>query len=213
MEGLIIRQEAPSDYIAVEELVRDAFWNLYTPGCNEHYLVHKLRDSEDFISQLNFVALKDGNIVGHILYTHSQIVSDDGAIFPTITFGPLSVSPKYQRQGIGGALITHSANVAKQLGYKAIVIYGYPEYYKQFGFVQSKVLNVTDWEGKFPYAMQILELTEGALSGVTGKFSQNEALFFTDANEVEIFDSTFAPKEKAVTQSQKDFEVACLMYL
>ena len=100
-----IRPEVERDYPETEELTRDAFWNLYVPGCDEHYLVHAMRSHPDFIGDLDCVAVVGGRIVGSILYTKSCMVNENGDKIETATFGPLCVHPEYQRQGIGSRLI------------------------------------------------------------------------------------------------------------
>lgn len=122
--NLSIRNETENDHREVEELTREAFWNLYVPGCDEHYLVHTMRDHPDFIPDLDFVALFDNTIVGNIMYTRSRLIDEKENEVEIITFGPFSVLPGFQRQGIGNALISHSRQVALEMGYKAIVIHG-----------------------------------------------------------------------------------------
>lgn len=121
-----IRNEQPSDFRKVEELTREAFWNLYVPGCDEHYLVHVLRNHADFIPELDFVAIVDDKIVGNIMYTKAHLLDENNEKMEIISFGPVSVLPEYQRKGIGFALIQHSIKEAIKLGHKAIVIYGTP---------------------------------------------------------------------------------------
>ncbi|MFW6253539.1 MAG: GNAT family N-acetyltransferase [Chitinivibrionales bacterium] len=121
-----IRNERHEDHRAVEELTREAFWNLYVPGCDEHYLVHIMRNHPDFIPTLDFVAVLDDKIVGNIMYTKSYVIDRDNNRLETITFGPVSVLPEYQRKGIGSALIRHSSDIAHQNGFKAIIIEGHP---------------------------------------------------------------------------------------
>ena len=101
MQEIVIRNEIKSDYRKVEELTREAFWNLYVPGCNEHYIVHIMREHKDFISELDLVAELDGKIVGNVMYTKSYLVDQTGNKKEVLTFGPISVLPEYQRKGIG----------------------------------------------------------------------------------------------------------------
>ena len=112
MKNLIIRNEVENDYREVEELPREAFWNLHMPGCSEHYLIHVLRQHEDYIPELDFVAVMDGKIVGHIIYSKAKLVDEKGNEKKILTFGPLSVWPTYQRKGIGKALMNHSLAMA-----------------------------------------------------------------------------------------------------
>ncbi len=114
-EDIKLRNENSSDYKIVEELTREAFWNHYVPGCDEHYLMHIIRDSEAFIKELDFVAEADGKIIGNIVYTKAKIVADDGTSQEVLSFGPLSVLPEFQGKGIGGMLVEHTKTIAKEL--------------------------------------------------------------------------------------------------
>ncbi len=190
----------------MEELTRDAFWNLYVPGCNEHLIVHRLRQSPDLIPELNFVAVRDGRLVGHIIYTRSRVIGGDGAEFASITFGPLSVAPDVQRQGIGTALMRHSTRAAAALGHRAVLIYGYPKNYQSFGFRGASTYRISRSDGRFAPSLMALELQPGALAGVQGRFVES-ADFETNAAELEEFERGFPPKEKAVTESQTEFSV------
>ncbi|MCL2856070.1 MAG: N-acetyltransferase [Defluviitaleaceae bacterium] len=175
MENIIIRLEEPRDYRAVEELTRAAF---DTPDrverskidCpTEHYVVHKLRE-KDGIMDLNFIAEIDGRIVGHIIYSNAHILEPCGRQTPVLNFGPISVLPELQKTGIGSALMKHSIKEAKKLGYGAILFFGHPEYYPRFGFVPSSQFGITDRNGGNYPAFMAMELKEGYLKEVSGKF-------------------------------------------
>ncbi|MDL2233227.1 N-acetyltransferase [Ruminococcaceae bacterium OttesenSCG-928-L11] len=209
---IVIRNERPSDYRRVEELTRDAFWNLHSPGCDEHYLAHLLRTHADFIPQLDFVAETDGVVTGNIMYTKSWIKGPTGSVWDTITFGPLSVSPGQQGKGIGSALVRHSLARAKELGCAIVWIYGNPAYYSRFGFRSSKEWGITNAEGKYPTALQLMELKAGALSGVSGYAAESEA-FEMDAEASARYDALFPPKVKEETPSQRDFRAIAGTYL
>ncbi len=170
---LVIRPEEPADYREVEEVTREAFWNHHVPGCDEHYLVHIMRYSRDFIPELDFVAGLDDKIVGNIMYTKSVIKQTDGNEFPVITFGPISVLPELQKQGIGSALIERSFDEARKLGHKVVVIYGFPSYYRRFGFESCVRYNISNIDGRYPKAMQIFELEKGSLENVSGIFLES----------------------------------------
>ena len=107
-DDIIIRRETPADYAAVEHLTREAFWNVYRPGCIEHYVVHVLRRDPDFVPELDLVMERDGQLIGHVLYMRSKIVADDGREIPMMTFGPISIRPDLQRQGLGKRLLDFS---------------------------------------------------------------------------------------------------------
>lgn len=205
-----IRHENENDYRAVEEVAREAFWNLYFPGCAEHVVVNKMRKSKDFIPELSFVIEVDGKIAGAIFYTHSKIVSDDNKEFDTISFGPVFISPKFHRMGLGRKLITHSIEESKKLGHKAITTLGYPYHYEPYGFVGGKKYNISMEDGKFYKGLLVLPLYEGVLDNISGYVVFSEVLDATE-EEIEEFDKSFPYKEKKVQDSQKEFEISCSM--
>lgn len=200
---LIIRNETEADYRAVEELTREAFWNLNFPGCNEHYLVHVIRSHSDFIPELDLVAELDGKIVGNVIYTKSKLTDENGIEKDILTFGPLSVAPEYQRRGIGKALLESSFEKALVLGYDTIVIFGSPSNYISRGFKSCKKYNISI-NGYFPTAMLVKELKENALDGRKMFFTESPA-FDIDEKAADEFDKTFEPKEKTYRISQEEF--------
>jgi predicted N-acetyltransferase YhbS len=206
-----LRPEEEGDYETVEALTREAFWNHYVPGCDEHLLVHNLRQTSVFIKELDFVALYNNKIVGNIMYAESVIKNND-LEHTVLTFGPLSVLPEYQNRGIGGKLITHTIKLSKEMGYKGIVIYGDPEYYKRFGFKESIEYKITNKDKKFPAALLVLPLYPDALKGIEGIFDEGKA-YEIDKNEVEEFDRKFIPKEKGYSKSQERFKELSNKYL
>lgn len=212
MDNLIIRNEQEEDRRAVEEVTREAFWNLYMPGANEHYLVHAIRNSPDFIPALAFVAELDGAIVGSIFFTKSWVVDVQGNRFDAITFGPVSVLPPLHNKGIGATLICHAIQIARELGYRAVLIYGYEGYYRRFGFRHAKEYGISNPQGKYPAAHLALELTPDALRHVSGK-AYESSVFEIDDQEAEAYDALFPPKEKKVMPSQKVFEKAVKTFL
>jgi putative acetyltransferase len=207
-----IRNECESDFRKVEELTREAFWNLYVPGCDEHYLVKVMRNHPDFIPELDFVAEYNGEIIGNIMYTKSTLTNETNEIIDTITFGPVSVLPKYQRQGVGSKLIQHSIKIATQNGYKVILIYGHPRNYCKHGFKSSKDLMVSDAEGKYPFGLLALELEKGILEGYNWKCLMSN-VYETEKSNFEEYDATFDFKEKEYKYSQEEFSIAIRAYL
>lgn len=203
-----IKRETPADYKIVEEITREAFWNLYVPGCEEHLLVHNLRQSKDFIKELSFIIELDNEIVGSIFYSHSTIVSPSGNEYKTISFGPVSIHPKYHRQGLGFKLITHSINEAKKLGFTSIVIGGYPYHYNIYGFTGAKKYNIYLPDGKFYTGILALELKPDALADISGAVHFSECLEAATQAQLDIFDKLFPAKEKLACDSQKQFELA-----
>jgi putative acetyltransferase len=210
--SLTIRNEEKEDYRIVEQLVREAFWNLYVPGCNEHFVLHNLRKSSDFVSELDFVAEKDGQIVGQIAYTRGIVKGEGTNEEEVISFGPVSVLPALQKQGIGSALVTHTIALARDMGYAAICIYGDPRYYSRFGFTCAEKYDIKTADDKFAVALQVLELRQGALTNVSGRFVESAA-FTVDESGFAQYDATFPPREKKETDSQREFRfLASLRY-
>jgi putative acetyltransferase len=207
-----IRPEKAPEYRAMEELTRDAFWNVHVPGCQEHFILHNLRRSVDFIPELDFVAVWGKQVVGNIVFSMAKIVDDSGGSHPVIAFGPISVRPDFQRQGIGGALIRHSMAAARALGYTAVCIYGDPRYYSRFGFRCAERFDIKTSDGKFAVALLALELSPGSLQGIQSRFLESPA-FEVDEHEYAAFERTFPPKEKLRTPTQDEFRViASLRY-
>lgn len=207
--NIIVRNEETKDYRRTEEVAREAFWNLYSPGAAEHYVVHKMRSHPDFIQELAFVIEVDGRVEGAIFYTHSKVVTPDGE-FPTISFGPVFISPKHHRQGLGRKLITCSIERAKEMGYSAILTLGYPYHYEPYGFRGGKKYGISMQDGKFYTGLLVLPLQESALSGIHGYAVFSDAL---EAEETDIleFDATFPKKEKKILPCQQEYERACAM--
>lgn len=204
--GLLLRPEQPADYHAIVELTREAFWNHHVPGCDEHYLVQIMRDTSAFITALDYVAELDGRLVGNIMYTRARIAGNDGRWHPVISFGPISVHPDAQRQGVGRALIEHTAQLAVGLGYHAIVIYGDPDYYSRVGFVAAEKHGIATHDDCYADALLARELCPGALTGCAGCFFEDPS-FTIDPAAVEEFDKSFAPREKqSGLPSQRRFE-------
>ena len=206
-----LRLEEEKDYKTVENLTREAFWNHYVPGCDEHLLAHNLRKTNVFIKELDFVALYDNKIVGNIMYAKALIKNNDLEC-TVLTFGPLSVLPEHQNKGIGGQLINHTIKLSKKMGYKGIVIYGDPDYYKRFGFKESKEYNITNKDKKYPAALLILELYTDALKGIEGIFDEGKA-YEIDKSEAEEFDKNFVVKEKGYSKSRERFKEISNKYL
>lgn len=201
-----IRNERPEEYRVVEELTREAFWNEHEPGCSEHYLAHLLRDAEAFIPALDFVAIRDGVLVGNIMYSNAWVEDTAGVRRPVILFGPISVLPEAQGQGIGGALIRHSVDAARALGHRAVLIYGDPRYYSRFGFRPASAFGILTPDGTEHPALQALEIVPGGLDGVSGRFHEDPVYDTLRDEDVERFDAGFPPKEKGWRESQDRFK-------
>lgn len=194
IKDIIFRNETESDYRTLEELTREAFWNHHVPGCDEHYLLHIMRKADSFIHELDIVAELNGKVVGNIVYTKAKIVEDKGDEHNVIYFGPVSVLPAFQGKGIGRALIEYTMTVAKQLGYKAILIYGDPDYYGRFGFAAAEDFKIGTSDNMYAAPLQALELYPGALSNISGRFLEDE-IYDIDEIAAKEFDKDFSPKE------------------
>ncbi|CAL6000291.1 Conserved_hypothetical protein [Hexamita inflata] len=203
-----IRNEASSDYRKVEEITREAFWNLYCPGCAEHLVLHNLRKHEDFIKELSFVIEVDGEISGSIHYSKCKIVTKDGQNYDSISFGPVCIVPKLHRKGLGRTLIEYSMQVAKQLGYTSVFIGGYPYHYHTYGFIGTKKYGITLSDGNYYTGIMALPLCQGALNNVSGTINFSEIMVQPDQNELNEFDNEFPYKEKKVEICQQQFEKA-----
>ena len=205
----IIRNETPADYRAVENLTRESFWNVYKPGADEHYFVHQMRSHPDFVPELAFVLECDGEIVGSILYTKAWLEDEQGRRKEILSFGPLCVLPKYQRQKLGKLLIEHSFAAARKLGYDVNINFGNPGNYVSRGFVSCKRKNVSFVvPSNYPTALLVCELVPGALDGKSWMYIPSTAAdCCEDTAAVEAFDATFPPKEKAWMPSQEEFYI------
>ncbi len=209
MENIIIRQETPADYRAVEELTREAFWNVYVPGASEHYYVHTMRSHPDFIPELAFVLELDGEIIGNIMYTKAWLEDGEGNRKEILSFGPLCVSPKYQRMKLGKLLIEHTFAKAREMGYDVNINFGNPGNYVSRGFVSCKKKNVSFVvEGNYPTALLVAELVPGVLEGKKWMYIPSTAAdCCDDTAAVEAFDAAFPPKEKKWMPSQEEFYI------
>lgn len=199
--NISIRLEKENDYRDVEYLTREAFWNLYKPGCDEHLIIHKIRKVPAFIKELSFIACDNDRIVGNIIYSKAKVINDENKEFEVLCMGPIGVLPSYHRQGIGSLLMNYSVEKAKQLGHKAVIIFGNPEYYHRFGFINAKEYGIQTSSGENFEALMALELYDGGLSGISGKFYEDGA-FKVEKDELGIFEKEFPYKEKRVTDTQ-----------
>ena len=209
MENITVRLETEGDYRAVEELTREAFWNVYKPGADEHYFVHVMRKHPDFIPELAFVLERDGKIIGNIMYTKAWLEDKAGERKEILSFGPFCIAPKYQRQGLGKILIEHSFNVARGMGYDVNINFGNPGNYVSRGFVSCKKKNVSFVRtGNYPTALLVCELVPGALDGKEWMYIPSTAAdCCDDTDRVEAFDKTFVPAEKKWMPSQEEFYI------
>ena len=199
-----IRMERPEDYFESETLTREAFWNVYRPGCLEHYVLHVLRRDPCFVPELTLVAEEDGHIVGQITAATGTLTRPNGEQTPLLLFGPLGVLPDQQGRGIGSALLTAALERAQAQGFHAAVLTGAPAYYRRFGF-ETATLRGLHYEGLDPaeecpfFMVRVLDETRAAeLQGVYA----DPACYFADGAEVDAFDRAFPPKVKETRPGQ-----------
>ena len=205
-ENFTIRKEEKSDYEVVENLTRESFWNVYRPGCTEHYVLHCYRDNPDFIPEFSLVMELDNKIIGHIMYSWSHIDSDDGRKIKMMTFGPICIDKNYQRKGFGKKLLDYSMEKAKELGAGCLLICGNINFYGKSGFVKasSKGIKYSDCpEGDAPFFL-CKELDKDFLLNVKGSYKDPEGYFVAEKNPelFEEFDAKFPKKEKLKLPSQ-----------
>ena len=194
----IIRPETKDDYRAAESLAREAFWNVYRPGCMEHYVLHCYRDDPAFVPELDFVMELNGELIGQVIYVRSEIDCDDGRKVPIMTFGPISIAPAYKRQGYGKQLLDYSMERAKEMGAGALAITGNIDFYGKSGFVPAKTKGVRYADDPEADYFLIRQLTPGYLDGISGTYKDPEGYFVCekDPEGFERFEATFPAKEK-----------------
>jgi predicted N-acetyltransferase YhbS len=205
-EKILIRREIEADYGSVEKLTRTAFYNLYVPGCHEHYLVHIMRSHEDFLPELDLVIEVDDRLIGNIMYTKAKLIADDGTEKRILTFGPVCIEPEYQHMGYGKMLMEYSFEQATKLGYDTIVIFGDPNNYVSRGFVSCKKNNVCIETGQYPVAMLIKELKLGVFDGRKWIYHDSTVMQL-DMEAAKRFDDGLEHMEKKWKPSQEAFYI------
>lgn len=202
-----IRLEEPEDYHEVELLTREAFWNVYRPGCVEHYVVHRYRTNPDFIPELSFVLDDDGRIIGHVMFSKAQIVKDDGSALPAWTFGPISIHPHFQRKGLGLKLLSHAIARAQELGVALLCMEGNIDFYKHAGFDLASKFGIhyhaEPRESEVPYFLARI-LRPGYLDGVEATYTPPQGyMVATDDEEgFDAYETTFPVREKKFMPGQ-----------
>lgn len=194
----IIRLERKEEYREVENLVRESFWNVYRPGCSEHYVIQALRDDPAFVKELDFVMEQKGHLIGQNMFMKTIIETDDGRIIDILTMGPIGITPDLKRQGYGKALLDYSLEKAADLGFGAVLFEGNIGFYGNSGFDYARKFGIRYHdlpEGADDSFFLCKELIPGYLDGVTGVYQTPHGYYVDDA-EVERFDKGFPPKEK-----------------
>ena len=197
-DSIIIRTEKEKEYREVENLVRESFWNVYRPGCLEHYVLHQLRKDAAFVPELDFVMEANGQIIGQNMFMKAFIQADDGRKIPIMTMGPICIAPDLKRKGYGKILLDYSLEQAKELGCGAICMEGNIDFYGKSGYRQASEFGIRyhglteDDDASF---FLCRELIPGYLDGITGEYAPPQG-YYVDEQEAEVFDKTFYYKEK-----------------
>ena len=202
-----IRLELPSDYRAVEELTREAFWNVYRPGCTEHFVLNRYRSNPDFNPELDLVMEEDSKIIGHVMFSKAELILDDGTRRPSWTFGPISIHPDYKRQGYGLKLLNYAIEKARELGIGFLCMEGNIDFYRHAGFDLACKLGIhyhdEPREAEVPYFLA-QELIPGWLGGIEATYCPPKGYFVADENpaDFEAYEATFPTKEKTLQPGQ-----------
>ena len=193
-----IRLEKAEEYRAVENLVRESFWNVYRPGCSEHFVIHVLRDDPAFVKELDFVMEQNGVLIGQNMFMRTVINADDGRVIPVLTMGPIGITPKLKRRGYGKKLLDYSLEKAADMGFGAVLFEGNIGFYGHSGFSYAREFGIRYHdlpEGADDSFFLCKELISGYLDDVTGVYQTPQGYYVDDA-DVEEFDKAFPPKEK-----------------
>lgn len=194
----IIHLERKDEHREIENLVRESFWNVYRPGCLEHYVLHTLRDDEAFVPELDFVMEKDGRPIGQNVFVKAKIQSDDGREIPSVTMGPICITPELKRKGYGKILLDYSLEKAAEMGFGAVCFEGNIGFYGKSGFTFASKFGIRyhglpeDADSSF---FVCRELIPGYLDGITGEYATPQG-YFVDEAAAEEFDKAFPHKEK-----------------
>ena len=194
----IIRLEKTEEHRETESLVREAFWNVYRPGCLEHYVLNQLRNDDAFIHELDFVMEKDGKIIGQNMFMRAVIKADDGRDIPIITMGPICIANELKRRGYGKILLDYSLQKATEMGFGAVCFEGNIDFYGKSGFTFASDFGIRYLglpEGADSSFFLCKELKKGYLDGITGEYAPPQG-YFVNEDEAEEFDKQFPPKEK-----------------
>lgn len=197
-ENVIIRLERKEEQRETENLVREAFWNVYKPGCSEHYVLHVLRDDPAFIPELNYVMEEDGRLVGQNMFMKTIIEVDDGRTVPVLTMGPIGITPELKRKGYGKTILDYTLEKAKEMGFGAVLFEGNILFYGKSGFTYAREFGIRYHdlpEGADDSFFLCKELIPGYLSEVTGVYQTPKGYYVKD-EDVEKFDKQFPAKEK-----------------
>ena len=194
----IIRLERKDEHREVENLVRESFWNVYRPGCLEHYVLNQLRHDPAFVPELDFVMELNGDLIGQNMFMKAVIKADDGRDVPILTMGPICIANERKRKGYGKILLDYSLEQAAALGYGAVCFEGNIDFYGKSGFTYASEYGIRyhglpeEADASF---FLCKELIPGYLNNITGEYSTPQG-YFVDEAEAEEFDKQFPYKEK-----------------
>ncbi len=204
-DNIVIRSEEKGEYRKVENMVRESFWNVYRPGCMEHYVLHQLRKDAAFVPELDLVMEQNGELIGQNMFMRAWIAADDGREIPIMTMGPICIAPQWKRKGYGKILLDYSLEKAKELGCGALCFEGNIAFYGKSGFREASEFGIRYHglpEGEDASFFLCKELIPGYLEGITGEYTTPEG-YFVDEKEAEEFDRQFPRKEKKKLPGQK----------
>lgn len=204
---MIIRKEERKDWREVENLVRESFWNVYRPGCMEHFVLHRYRSDPNFIPELDLVMEEDGKIIGQVMFSKAELTLSDGSLFPVWTFGPICIHPDYKRKGYGLKLLLHSLEKAREAGVGCLCMEGNIDFYSHAGFVHASTFGINyhgEPEGSdVPYFLA-LELIPGYLEGIRGTYCPPKGYFVCedDPDAFAAYEASFPAKERKILPGQ-----------
>ena len=205
--NITIRLEKKDEYREVENLVRESFWNVYRPGCLEHYVLNQLRNDSDFVQELDFVMLKGNQLIGQNIFVKTDIECDDGGVLPIMTMGPICIAPDFKRKGYGKQLLDFSLERAKEIGCGAVCFEGNILFYGKSGFSYASDFGIRYHglpEGADSSFFLCKELVPGYLKNITGEYTTPKGYFVCDEKpeEFEKYEATFPYKEKLILPGQ-----------
>lgn len=201
---ITIRLEKKEEYHEVENLVRESFWNVYRPGCLEHFVLNQLRNNPDFIAELDYVMELNGKLIGQTIFMKAVIKADDGSDIPIVTMGPICITPEFKRKGYGKVLLDYSLDQATKMGFGAVCFEGNIDFYGKSGFTYAGEFGIRYHglpEGEDASFFLCKELIPGYLDGITGEY-ETPAGYFVDEAKADEFDKGFPYKEKLTQLGQ-----------